>query len=90
MDTSPSNEFGTKKEEYKGFYYKYLLQPFISGLMGFALFFFAIVVIKFSKSFIFTDTIFVFDISDVIISSGGFVLAFLYKLLDQIRDKENI
>lgn len=63
---------------------KYFLIPIQSGLFGFAAFFTTVIIAKYFGSF-FQSFEFAIDIEDVYLSSLGFFLVFLIKILENFK-----
>ena len=67
----------------------FFIQPFSNGLFGFALFFSILLLTKALASFLKIQKGFSIDFDDVILSSIGFILLFLIKLLENIGRVKN-
>jgi hypothetical protein len=69
--------------------YKYFVSPLKSGLMGFS-FFFSILMFTKLFGYVFKlNLTFDVDIKDVVISTLGFGLLFLYKLMENFKKERN-
>ncbi len=82
-----SKSANLKEKNYAVKFNLFFLQPLSSGLFGFALFFTILIVTKLLASFLNTGIFFV-DFDDVILSSIGFILMFLIKLLENIAQNK--
>ena len=67
---------------------KFLVKPFISGMVGFSSFFSLIIAVKLLMTFFAEYSIFVIEVEDVYLSLIGFILMFLIKLLSAFRGNE--
>lgn len=67
---------------------RFLVKPFISGMVGFSSFFSLIIAVKLLMTFFAEYSIFVIEIEDVYLSLIGFILMFLIKLLSAFRGNE--
>ena len=66
---------------------KYVFSPLKSAISGFVLFFMLILVIKILKYFFVSSYDFGIELFDFIIASAGFILSFLFALLEAIRNR---
>lgn len=67
---------------------KFVVRPFISGMMGFSSFFTLIIAVKLLMSFFSEHSSFVIEIEDVYLSLIGFFLTFLIKMLSAFKGNE--
>ncbi len=73
-----------------GFFYllkKYFFRPLKSAISGFVLFFMLILLIKILKYFFINEYEFNIEIFDFIIASAGFILSYLFSILELTRYK---
>ena len=67
---------------------KFVVKPFISGMMGFSSFFTLIIAVKLLMLFFSERSSFVIEIEDVYLSLIGFFLTFLIKMLSAFKGNE--
>jgi hypothetical protein len=67
---------------------QYLLNPLKSGLFGFAIFFTILLAVKLFSYTIGTYSFFAIEITDIELSSIGFVLLFLIKELENFKEDD--
>lgn len=66
----------------------FLVKPIISGIVGFLLFFFILVATKWLSYVLGTQEGFAIEIDDLFLSSIGFILIGLIKLLENFKEKD--
>ncbi len=67
----------------------FFIEPVSNGLFGFALFFTILLLTKGLASILGIQKVFTIDFDDVILSSIGFILLFLIKLLENVGRVKN-
>ncbi len=85
------NRWNNIEAQAGGFIYKlkkYLFRPLKSAISGFVLFFILILSIKILKYFFITEYDFNIEIFDLIIAFAGFILSYLFALLEITRYKK--
>ncbi len=78
-----------KNDSFKSFFFLYVISPVKSGLAGFAAFFSILMITKALGYLLGTQPTFNIIFDDVLLSSIGFVLVFLIRFLENLKDKEN-
>ena len=82
-----SKSIAVPKRTVGTFLLNYVFQPIKSGIIGFSTFFTILILTKLLSYFIGTRDLFSVDIEDVLLSSIGFVLVFLIRLLENFKEK---
>lgn len=67
----------------------FMYQPICSGILGFILFFSIIFIVKLLSYMIGTQSNLAFDSYDLILAGLGFILSFLIKFLNNLKEKSN-
>jgi hypothetical protein len=69
-------------------FFKFALIPLKAGIGGFALFFSVLLFTKFFAYLIGTQNLFEIDVEDLLLSTIGFILAFLIRFLENFKEKD--
>lgn len=86
--SSTTKNILTKQKNTYNIFVKYIFYPVRAGLIGFSMFFTAVIAAKYVGHLIHSEEFFSVDYQDALISLVGFVLVFLIRFLENFKKDE--